>query len=89
MEKIRIEDIKPGMWVKVRRDINPKSTKAVDTGRLTLSIGVITHIPTHQRFCVVQFYSKAGKALYKECFHWTDILLVMPNYRKEERYASV
>ena len=38
---------------------------------------------------LVQFYSKAGKALYKECFHWTDILLVMPNYRKEERYASV
>jgi len=87
MEKIRIEDIKPGMWVKVRRDINPKSTRAADTGGLTLSIGVITHIPEHQRFCVVQFYNNAGKALYKECFHWTDILLVMPNYRQEGRYA--
>ena len=87
MEKIKISDIKPGMWVKVYRDINPKTKKAENTDRLTLSIGVITHIPEHQRFCVVQFYNNRGKALYKECFHWTDILLVMPNYRREEKYA--
>ena len=87
MEKIRIQDIKPGMWVKVYRYVNPKVTRGADTNNLTASIGVITHIPDHNRFCQVLFYSKNGEPMYKECFHWTDIQYVMPNYRNEAKYA--
>ena len=84
--KIRINDIKPGMWVKVHREVNPKATD-IHTNKLTLSIGVITQIPSHQRFRVVQFYNKQGKPAYRECFTWTDILFVMPNYRNEAKYG--
>ena len=83
--KIQINDIKPGMWVKVRRQINPKTTDA-DTSKLTLNIGVITHIPTHRRFRVVQFYNKQGKQAYKQCFGWSDILSVINNCRNEAKY---
>ena len=89
MERIKISDIKPGMWVKVRRDINPKSTRSADTDKLTLSIGVITKIPEHRLFCEVLFYNKQGKPLYRECFHWIDIERIMPNYRNEAKYAEV
>lgn len=88
MERIKISDIKPGMWVKVNRNLHTNAKRSADSERLTLSIGVITKIPDHRLFCEVLFYNKQGKPLYRECFHWIDIERIMPNYRSE-KYAEV
>lgn len=72
-----VKNIKVGRFVEVFRRGSRQITKGKPTFMVENTVGIISHIPQHRRFCVVQFFNqKTGKPIYKESFFWSAITLI-------------
>lgn len=74
--KIAVKDITVGRYVKVDRPQALKIEKGRFTLTLTKTVGVISHIPPHRKFCTVQFFNDKGKPIYRESFFWDKITII-------------
>ena len=74
--KIAIKDITVGRYVKVDRPQALKIERGQFTLTLTKTVGIITHIPQHRKFCTVQFFNDKGKPIYRENFFWDKITII-------------
>ena len=74
--KIAIKDIMVGRCVRVDRPQALKIERGSFTMTLTSTVGLISHIPEHRKFCTVQFFNDKGKPIYKESFFWNKITII-------------
>ena len=74
--KIAIKDIMVGLCVRVDRPQALKIERGSFTMTLTSTVGLISHIPEHRKFCTVQFFNQKGKPIYRESFFWDKIIII-------------